>query len=52
MKVFLGLVVKIHQFDLDNDIDEVTTYYVIGRNSAAAAASYEIRLIPSSGSAP
>ena len=43
---------QIHQFDVDTDVDGYGTWNIIGRNSTNTAASYEVRMIPSSGSAP
>ena len=43
---------QIHMFDVDSAVDGYTRWNIIGRNSVNTAASYEVRLIPSSGSAP
>jgi hypothetical protein len=43
---------QIHLFDVDSEVDGYTRWNIIGRNSVNTAASYEVRLIPSSGSAP
>jgi hypothetical protein len=43
---------QIHQFDVDTAVDGYSTWNIIGRNSINTAASYEVRMIPSSGSAP
>ena len=43
---------QIHMFDVDSAVEGYTRWNIIGRNSANAAGSYEVRLIPSSGSAP
>ena len=43
---------QIHMFDVDSAVEGYTRWNIIGRNSANTAASYEVRLIPSSGSAP
>ena len=43
---------QIHMFDVDSAVEGFTRWNIIGRNSVNTAASYEIRLIPSSGSAP
>jgi hypothetical protein len=43
---------QIHMFDVDSAVEGYTRWNIIGRNTVNTAASYEIRLIPSSGSAP
>ena len=43
---------QIHMFDVDSAVDGYSRWNIIGRNSVNTAASYEVRLIPSSGSAP
>jgi len=43
---------QIHMFDVDSAVEGYTRWNIIGRNSVNTAASYEVRLIPSSGSAP
>ena len=42
----------IHKFTLDSAHDGFDDYFIIGRQSAGTFASAELRLIPSSGSAP
>jgi hypothetical protein len=43
---------QIHMFDVDSAVEGFTRWNIIGRNSVNTAATFEIRLIPSSGSAP
>ena len=43
---------QIHMFDVDSAVEGYTRWNIIGRNSVNTAASFEVRLIPSSGSAP
>jgi hypothetical protein len=49
---FNAAATQIHQFDVDTAVDGYSTWNIIGRNSINTAASYEVRMIPSSGSAP
>ena len=42
----------IHKFTLGSSHDGFNDYFIIGRQSAGTFASAELRLIPSSGSAP
>jgi len=43
---------QIHMFDVDSSVDGYSRWNILGRNSVNTAASFEVRLIPSSGSAP
>ena len=49
---FNAAATQIHQFDVDSDVDGYGTWNIIGRSSTNTASSYEVRMIPSSGSAP